>query len=196
MNPLERAAALHQESDFILNSIQLQDAVSPYGEVTPGGSYFLNVMVYPDIDVYIPTLTIPQLFQIGARIAAFDPVWQVVFEKSGDPTLPGGFYLKPRINYGDWGRPWKVDIWSLDEALIEQKMADMRRFKQKMTSALREQIIRYKISILTDELRTPTYSGYFIYKAFLDEGITEFDQVTLYLKAHGIQMEERDFRNL
>ena len=103
--------------------------------------------------------------------------------------LPKGLYLKPRVNYGDWGRPWKIDIWSLDEKVIMDRMTDMRRFQAKMTPGLRKQIITYKLSVMTPQKRTPAYSGYYIYKAFLDEGIADFGSVTRYLIANGIQME-------
>ena len=89
---------------------------------------------------------------------------------------------------GKWGRTWKIDIWSLGNTIIEQKMAEMYRFKKKMTETLRQRIIRYKISLLTPELRTPMYSGYWICKAFLDEGLTESDAVTEYLVSKGIKV--------
>jgi hypothetical protein len=115
-------------------------------------------------------------------------VYEVKFEESRDPTLPGGLYIKPRINYGAWGRPWKIDIWAVDQTIIDQKMVDMLRFQAQMTPILREQIIRYKATIVTARHRTPMYSGYFIYKAFIDEGMSRSEQVTQYLIEHGIKM--------
>jgi hypothetical protein len=154
----------------------------------PTGSYFLNLMMYPDIDLYISRVSIGQLFEIGAQLARSEMVFQVVFEKSRIPQLPDGLYLKPRIDYGDWGRPWKVDIWSLEDSVVDEKMKEMHRFKREMTERLREQILKYKYSVLTAENRTPMYSGYFICRAFIDEGLSDFGDVTQYLIDHGIQM--------
>jgi hypothetical protein len=68
-------------------------------------------------------------------------------------------------------------------------MADMHHFRVKMTTGLREKIISYKLAVMTSQKRTPMYSGYYIYKAFIDEGLTDFDNVTQYLISNGIQIE-------
>jgi hypothetical protein len=188
MEPLERALKLRKEAEFILDQLKVREIVHPYSKTVPTGSYYLDVMAYPDIDLYIRKLSIDQLFEIGCQLAKSELVFRVEFEKSNDPRLPGGLYLKPRITFGEWGRPWKIDIWSLDEKVIEQQMKPMQHFKRKMTAQLQEQIIRYKLSILTGLNRTPMYSGYFIYKAFIDEGIKDFQHVTEYLIANGIRM--------
>jgi len=190
MLPLERSNKLRQEADHVLGLIKLNEILRPYRKVYPSGSYFLDVMVYPDVDLYLTKISIDQLFKLGARIASCDLVIQVVFEKTDDPVgMPEGLYLKLRVKYGDWGRPWKIDIWSLEEKIILDKMADMHHFQAKMTPDLREQIIHYKLSIMTSQLRTPMYSGYYIYKAFLDEGLKDFESVNQYLIANGIRME-------
>jgi hypothetical protein len=192
IQPLELAERLKQEADMILELIHMDEILLPYGRVYPTGSYFLNVMVYPDIDLYIPTVSVEQIFAIGAKIATCDLVRQVVYEPSNDPVLmPHGLYLKTRVNYGVWGRPWKIDLWSLPEDMILQNLADMQHFQQALTAELREQIIRYKLSVMTAEKRTPKYSGYYIYKAFIDERLTDFSSVTRYLVAHGIQIEDK-----
>lgn len=187
-DPLERAAALKAEAGFILEEIQLFKILQPYGPVVSTGSYYLDLMMYPDIDLYISSITISKLFNIGAQFAGHPLVFQIVFEKSRDAGLPGGLYLKARLDYGEWGRPWKIDIWSLDDAIITVKAAETEHFKGRLTAELRARILSYKYSMLTDKLRTPMYSGYFIYKAFIDEGLTDFDQVTEYLIEHGIIM--------
>jgi len=187
--PLERADLLRREADIVMELIGLHDILQKYAIVFPTGSYLLDVMVFPDIDLYISLVGIPQLFEIGAQIALCELVTQVVFERSDDPILlPGGLYLKPRIRYGNWGRPWKIDIWSLDEAIISSKMAEMEHFRSRLTPELRQKIIEYKLSIMTAQLRPPAYSGYYIYKAFIDEGLVEFESVTRYLTAHGIDL--------
>jgi hypothetical protein len=189
MLPLERTTKLRQEADIVLGLIRLYDILRPYGKVFSTGSFFLDVMVYPDIDLYITKVNLEQFFHIGAQLARHELVTQVVFEKTDDPVLmPEGLYLKPRVNYGDWGRPWKIDIWSLEEAVILEKMVTMRRFQAKMTPELREQIINYKLSILTPQKRTPKFSGYYIYEAFLDWGLTDSKNVTQYLVSNGIEM--------
>lgn len=185
---VERADRLAREARMLLERVRLREIVAPYGTIVFTGSFFLNTMVYPDLDLYIPKITVPQLFDIGAQLASSELVFQVVFERSNEPVLPDGLYLKPRIRYGDWGRPWKFDIWSIDNGLMERQMETMIRFKQRMTEELRGMILRYKLSVMTVERRTPMGSGLYIYEAFIDEGLTEFDRVTDYLIANGIRM--------
>jgi hypothetical protein len=189
MDVLERAARLRQEADLVMQAVRLKEILRPYGEIVPTGSYFLDVMVYPDIDLYMPAASPAQVFEVGARLAEAPIVTQVVFEKSDLPSLPGGLYLKPRITHGEWGRPWKIDIWFLEAAVIAEKMVPMQGFAARMTPALREQILRYKLALLNDEQRTPRFSGYFIYRAFINEGLSDFDQVTQYLIDNGIDFE-------
>jgi hypothetical protein len=189
---MERSDQLRHEADSLLERVNLLSLLGPYGQVEFTGSYYLNVMVYPDLDLYLPLITQPQLFAIAAQIAQCDLVTQVVYEPSDDPVnLPGGLYLKARFSYGEWGRPWKIDMWSLPQDVIRRKMAEMEHFRDKLTPEIRLKIIQYKLSILTPQHRTPMYSGYYIYKAFIDENIEDFERVTDYLAANGIQMEPR-----
>lgn len=121
MNPIERSATVRREADLVLQVIGLYDILAPYGRVVPTGSYFLDVMIYPDIGLYVSRIPLGQLFLIGSQIARSEMVYEVVFQKSRIAALPGGLYLKARVDYGDWGRPWKINIWSLDDSVIDEK---------------------------------------------------------------------------
>jgi hypothetical protein len=189
MDPIERSAALRREADVVLREVRLHEILAPHGRVQPQGSYFLDLMMYPDIDLFIPPVSLDELFAIGAQLAASELVTRVKFDKCAPETLPGGLYVQPRVRYGNWGRTWKIDIWSVPAAVAGKQLAEQEAFKRRLTLPLREQILRYKYSILNKDHRTPVFSGYFICKAFLDEGMTDFDAVTRYLIANGVKMD-------
>jgi hypothetical protein len=163
MNPIERSAKLKKEADELLQKIRLAELCRDIGVLTPTGSYYLDLMVYPDIDLYIPPTTPRKLFQIAAHLVENYPIKSVSFLNGGPGPLEHGIYIKPVIAVGEWERPWKIDIWSVDQNFIIEKSAEMRNFKERMTPEQRELIINYKLSILTPEYRTPMFRGIYIY---------------------------------
>jgi hypothetical protein len=183
---LERAHQLHREAGDLMQFLKIKDVLQPFGEVVPTGSYYLDLMIYPDLDLYVPKTTIPHIFETAGKMANSDKVIRVSFENELHPGLEGGLFLNFRVATGDWGRPWKVDIWWLEPAMITQKMEIMLHFKEKLTPDLRLSILRYKNSLMTKDRRTPMYSGYYIYKAFLDEGLSDPFEVTRYISSKGI----------
>lgn len=185
---LERASRLHVEAGELMKTIRLVESLQPFGEVIFTGSYFLDVMVYPDLDLYVPMTRIENIFAATGQMASNTRVARVTFENEDHPTIPGGLFVNLRVNLGDWGRPWKVDIWWLDENVIQEKMKSMHHFKKVLTPELRQQIIRYKASLVNSLGRTPQFSGYFIYKAFLDEGMRDPAEITGYLVSNGINI--------
>jgi hypothetical protein len=68
--PIKRAALLRQEAFFILQETGLMRSLVQRSKVTFTGSYFMDTMVYPDLDVYIAEVPLDEMFQIGAEAAA------------------------------------------------------------------------------------------------------------------------------
>ena len=188
MKPAERSAKLKQEADDLLQEIGLEELCREIGKPSPTGSYYLDLMIYPDIDLYLPPAKPRQLFQVAAHLVENFPVVKVNFLNGGPGPLKNSLYIKPVIGLGNWGRPWKIDIWATDQDFIDEKCAELRRYKAKLTPELRELILEYKFSILTKEGRTPMYSGIYIYQAVLDHGIHRFSDITAYLRENSIEI--------
>jgi hypothetical protein len=188
MTPEERSKRLRKEADKVLAMVHLKKHCSPFGKIIPTGSYYLDCMMYPDIDLYIPRIPIDSLLGIGIKLAKYKCVNEIVFQKGSEGALAKGFYLKPRIFYGNWGRLWKIDIWSLPKNIIERKQSELEELKERMTPQHKKTILHYKFSILSDKGRTPMFSGFHIYQAVINLGLKDFGKITEYLRENGIKM--------
>jgi hypothetical protein len=116
------------------------------------------------------------------------PVVRVNFLIGGTGPLKNALYIKPVIAAGNWERAWKIDIWAVNQAYIDEKSVELQQYKEKMTPELRELILNYKFSVLNEEGRTPMFSGIYIYQAVIDHGIRKFANITAYLREHSIQV--------
>ena len=188
MSTIERAEKLNHEADQLLQEIQLVELCRPIGKITPTGSYYLNLMIYPDIDLYLPPAKPRQLFDIVSQLVEKHPIIRVNFLNGGPGPLSDALYIKPVIDIGNWERPWKIDIWAVNQGLIEERNAELDRFKTKLTPEIRAFILDYKQSILNEEGRTPMFSGIYIYRAVFDLMIRDYVELTKYLKSQGIQI--------
>ena len=188
MKPIERAKKLKKEADELLERIELSELCKPIGELIPTGSYFLDLMMYPDIDLYLPPAKPRQLFEVVAKLAENQPVIRVNYLNGGPGELKDALYIKPVIAVGDWERAWKIDIWAANLALIERKNQELEKLDRKMTTEQRHLILNYKFSILNAQGRTPMYSGIYIYRAVVEEGLHDFGKITQYLREHSINV--------
>jgi hypothetical protein len=188
MTPEERSKLLRKEADKVLAIIHLKRHCSPIGNIVVTGSYFMDLMMYPDIDIYIPKSTVESLLTIAKKLAQYDCVKKIIFEKGGPAELAKGFYLKPVVEYGSWERPWKIDIWSLPQDIVDKKQKELEDLKTRMTSRDRKIILEYKFSILTETGRTPMFSGIYIYRAVINLVLKDFNEITRYLRENGINI--------
>lgn len=186
--PLERAEKLRKEADELLQTIKLAELCREIGPLTPTGSYYLDLMIYPDIDVYVPPARPAQLFEVISKLTEHHPIVQVNYLSAGTGPLKNGRYIKPVIAYGDWERPWKIDIWAIDQSFIDKKQAELKSIKNRITPEKRALILNYKYSILDQDHRTPRFSGHYVYQAVLDHGLTDFSAITAYLRTHEIEV--------
>lgn len=94
--------------------------------------------------------------------------------------IPTGSYLLDLI--------WKIDIWSADLALIQAKNQYLEELGRRMTPQQRQLILDYKFTMLNAEGRTPRFSGIHIYRAVIEHGLHEFDEISRYLRERSIDV--------
>jgi hypothetical protein len=188
MKPEDRSRALRREADQVLDLIRLHDLCAPIGQLMPTGSYSMDLMMYPDIDLYLPQTKPEHLLGVAMELAKHDCVQRINFIRGGPGDLKDGLYLKPVVTYGCWERPWKIDIWSLPSPVAERKQADLDDLKSRMTPANRAIILETKYRLLTAEGRTPMFSGIYIYKAVVNNGLEKLDDIREFLKENGINV--------
>lgn len=179
---------LRAEADRVLELVRLRECCRDIGEITPTGSYFLDLMIYPDIDLYLPPTSTEALMSLAATLAKNDCVKRINFAKGGPGDLADGLYLKPVIEHGTWERPWKIDMWSLRPDVVREKQRELVDLRRRMTPDQRQVILDYKWRVITDAGRTPMFSGIYIYRAVMDLGITDAAEITNYLRENGIDV--------
>ena len=193
MNALDNAAELLAEADEIIHKRGIDDILQSHGKVCYTGSYALDLMAWPDIDIIMmmddDPLCLDKFFDIGRQVAAVDGVDKMQFWNAvtwDDPNLPRGLYWGLRLNTASRDIPWKMDIWSTGIDEFEKNQKIMARLKGALTEDARKLIVELKYSLITPEGRTPQGSGFYIYEAVLFEGLTEREDILAYVRKQGI----------
>ncbi len=165
-----------------------------YGEVTLSGSYYLDLMAWPDLDLYLPLDPseeyLARFLQLGPRLASVCQVISLSFKnyiRYPGPLFQDGLYWGVRLEQ-DTGLRWKLDIWAFPPAVIAAQQAELDRLKRKLTPQARARILEIKQALLTPEGRTPPLSGYPIYCAVLDRGLVSLEEVKAYLLSQGVNL--------
>lgn len=190
MDVLECAKELRDEAQELLDREELWAPFASRGAIHVVGSTYLDLLVFPDLDVYFEVREgeLEAFAEASQALILADDVTTVELEKElhlrYPAMVPEGIFLQYRIK--NEKRLWKVDIWALaDTELLEQKMAESARFKEKMSLEQRELILQTKHRLAAPFGRSPVGSSYLVYLAVLEEGIGTVDGVIDYIRAQG-----------
>lgn len=194
------AKMLKEEGQELLSSTGLASLLNQYGHVFHTGSFALNLMAWPDIDLYlVPTkwpLGRPQLSLLLSALSSFENLLQIKVEMPGmhnNHFLPKGIYIGLKLRYGNWRLPWKFDIWIVEEAFVNEKVLWLNNTLEKLNQVNRAVILEQKHRFITTAGRTPSFSGYYIYEAVLDKSFHCPDKIKQHLIKNGIALPEHEF---
>ena len=195
MNALEKSNELHREAERLLMEGGIDEILRAHADVLYAGSYALNLMAWPDIDIAASMFGDPfnklAFFELGKRIGQLENIVSMKFTDwyryPVDP-LPQGLYWGIRIANTFSDVPWKIDLWSLKPSVLQEHRDFLKETLAKLTPHTRKLIIDIKLSLLTDKGRTPTLSGFHIYQAVLMHGMTKRDEIVQYLRDNGVEL--------
>jgi len=167
----ERAAQIRREGDTVLHERGLFAMARRLGETFVGGSYFFDLMVWRDLDLYIkaPDVSIGDFFSLGAAVTERFGAWKSFFtdNRACDPS---GLYWGIRL--GDLRQgAWKFDIWAVDAARFDHTVLQAHQFVDRLTADSRDAILRIKAQYWDDPRYRGTITSAAIYEAVLDSGV-------------------------
>jgi hypothetical protein len=153
-----RASSLRRDAARLLQGAGLLDEIrGAVGPVEVVGSVDLDLMVWPDVDLYA-RLAPDQ----GWRLVALMPALYQRLGRQGHAIVRATFndeYRRPGSPYGrglyagfvilpaGGAQAWKVDLWGWDEATLGEKMAEHRALARALAGADRDLILRIKDAV-------------------------------------------------
>lgn len=200
-NPTVVSKKLQSEAETLVFQNGLDSILKKYGEIFYTGSFYLDLMIWSDIDIQVlfepEEFDIEKFINIGKDIAKKFDVIEMKFKNHVAHKafqLPEGLYWNIKIKRPGEKLPWKIDLWALNNNDFHEKKTKIQKFKSKLNNLNRQLILDTKYSLLNKDGRTPILSGYYIYEAVLDKQIYKINEIIEYLTNRGIKIENSEKR--
>jgi hypothetical protein len=196
-NELDLASKLKLGADILIKNNDIWKAFTKHGQIHVSGSAELDVLVYPDLDVYFDLYNcqanIDEIFaKASLNIVKLPNTVSIRFEKELYKLashIPKGIYMQ--VKYRLNGCVWQIDIWWLEnKEELDKQLKETAELKSKINSSpdIKKLILQVKHSIKRPDGSTPSYSGYYIYKAILDKGLKDIDSIKKYIESQNVKI--------
>ena len=178
---------LRQEASELLNKEGLLRMLKTFGTTQVIGSYALDTMTWPDIDI---SMNLPDeqnvelFFELAKRIATKFEITRMSYSNHFIRNFPGfdhGLYWGIRLRYAE--REWKIDLWGYDDTDYQKHIADAEALHRQLQQADRVAILRIKHVICQHpDYRGNVYNSMAIYRAVLEDKVESVDEFKAWLE--------------
>ncbi|MBI2047519.1 MAG: hypothetical protein HYT27_00100 [Parcubacteria group bacterium] len=187
---LKKSKQIKSQADKILKESGVIKILQGYGEVKIGGSYTLDVMLRPDIDLFVITkkhdwnkvLDIQSKIMKTKYFREFDFVNWVDFKEEVSDFI-SGYYFQPWVPIDD--QLWKIDIWLLTPE-YDKSAETTEHFKNLLNDADESKkiaILKIKEAMRQGKKYIKGVDGKLIYKAVLESNIITLKDFKEFLRA-------------
>ena len=184
---VKHSKQLHQEASELLDKEGLLPMLRSFGTTRVIGSYTLDTMTWPDIDISmnLPNKKNTELFfEIGKRIGTKFEITKMSYSNHyirGFPGYDHGLYWGIQLRYKE--REWKIDLWGYDAAAYQKHIAEAETLRCQLQHADRAAILRIKYAICQHpDYRGNIYNSMAIYRAVLEDKIETVDAFNVWLE--------------
>ena len=185
---IQKSQEFKKQADEILKDSKLVEVLSKYGEIKFTGSYPLDVMMRPDLDVYAIAKenSREKMLEVVQGIFSscyFDEIRftnYLDFHKDQDDHK--GYYFQPLVKIGE--NRWKLDIWLMTEDRYRPYTEHFLELLNKDSNPdeKRLAIIKLKNHYREGQKYRSGINGKMIYEAVLEHGINNVEDFEEYLK--------------
>ncbi|MEA3364075.1 MAG: hypothetical protein U9Q79_00420, partial [Candidatus Hydrogenedentes bacterium] len=187
-DPEALAVALRNEADLLLENSGLRAVLQGYGQPHLTGSYALDLMAWRVLDIRLVLFEmwdpLDAFFVLGHRIAKQRGVFRMTFSnhvRKPTPDLPGGLLWDIRVVNPDNDEEWKLALWAVDKAHVQQNDGLLERIREALDEESRRLILRLTHALSAKQGHLPFLSSLKLYEAVLFEGLRDEAAIRAYL---------------
>lgn len=192
---LEESRKIKIQADTILRESRIVETLSTYGEVKIGGSYALDVMLRPDIDIFVvsPEHNWRKLLDLHSKIMETKYFRELGFinwiDFKPDPSIDNwtpsirGFYLQPVVPFEK--QLWKMDIWLITPEYdkSDETTGHFKKILDKSDESKKLSILEIKAAMRKGKKYVDGVNGRIIYRAVLENGVSTVEAFAEFLKS-------------
>jgi hypothetical protein len=179
---------LQREGHAVLEDLKLLEFLAQFSKPHIVGSLATGLMTWRDIDLEL--YTVPneeQLWQASQYLFSqqyVKSVMQADYRKRMDSPFPKGLYIGAKYKKEE-GRQWKIDLWLMSQRDTPDYHTWMLKRLPSLTTEKKLAILTLKNALSDHPLYRKTIFSIDIYKAVIEEGVTDMVGFTEYLKKSG-----------
>jgi hypothetical protein len=171
---MNKNSLLKNEIDSILEETGLLERLGNYGEVKIVGSYYLDLLVWRDIDINViiddNEFDKAEIYDLGNFAIQQLEAEKIVFKDNRSikwPREPKGIYM------GIIGiKNWKFDIWFLDKENYQKSIQLAQKLKSDLDQS-EENVYEIKYELSKEDGFRKDYFSWDIYRYIIDENIKD-----------------------
>lgn len=184
---IKHSRLLRQEASELLDKEGLLSMLNAFGSTQIIGSYTLDTMTWPDIDISMnlpDEQNVERFFELGKRIATKFEITKMSYSNHFIRNFPGfdhGLYWGIQLRYAE--REWKVDLWGYGDTDYQKHIAESDALHQRLQQADRTAILRIKHVICQHpDYRGNVYNSMAIYQAVIEDKVESVDEFKAWLE--------------